>query len=232
MKIFRLIYVVFLVVGIGMLVGFSLTYRQSRALVAGAERSDGEVVDVEYNRRPGDSTGMYCPVFQFMTKDGRTIRVTSKIRSSSPSFHRGDKVTVLYDPKNPDNAAIQSFLDLYFMPMVFGLIGVGFTSAGAGMIGWDILRNGKPAYYRRHGRLIEAAINGISRASYAVNNVRPWRIEAEWQDPQSGKLFHFQSQNLYVDPAEHLRDRRTVGVYIKASNPKRYWMDISFLIDG
>jgi len=232
MKIFRLMYVVFLVIGIGMLIGFTLTYRQSRAFIAGAERSDGEVVDVEYNRRPRDSTGMYCPVFQFMTKDGHKIRVTSKIRSSSPSYHKGAKVTVLYDPKIPENAAIQSFLDLYFLPMVFGLIGVGFTGAGAGMIGWDILRNGKPVYYRRHGRLIEAAINGISRSSYAVNNVRPWRIEAEWQDPQSGKLFHFQSQNLYVDPAEHLRDRRTVGVYIKASNPKHYWMDISFLNEG
>jgi hypothetical protein len=225
-------YVVFLVVGIGMLVGFTLTYRQSRAFVAGAERANGEVIDVEYNRRPGDSTGMYCPVFQFMTKDGQKIRVRSKIRSSSSSYHRGDQVAVLYDPKSPENASIQSFWDLYFLPIVFGLIGVGFTTAGAGMIGWDILRNGKPVYYRRRGRLIEAAINGTSRASYAVNNVRPWRIEAEWQDPQSGKLFHFQSQNLYVDPAEHLRDRRNVGVYIKASNPKRYWMDISFLNKG
>lgn len=232
MKIFRLMYVVFLVVGIGMLVGFTLTYRQSRAFVAGAERANGEVIDVEYNRRPGDSTGMYCPVFQFMTKDGQKIRVRSKIRSSSSSYHRGDQVAVLYDPKSPENASIQSFWDLYFLPIVFGLIGVGFTTAGAGMIGWDILRNGKPVYYRRRGRLIEAAINGTSRASYAVNNVRPWRIEAEWQDPQSGKLFHFQSQNLYVDPAEHLRDRRNVGVYIKASNPKRYWMDISFLNKG
>jgi hypothetical protein len=232
MKIFRLMYVVFLVVGIGMLVGFTLTYRQSRAFVAGAERANGEVIDVEYNRRPGDSTGMYCPVFQFMTKDGQKIRVRSKIRSSSSSYHRGDQVAVLYDPKSPENASIQSFWDLYFLPIVFGLIGVGFTTAGAGMIGWDILRNGKPVYYRRHGRLIEATVNGISRASYAVNNVRPWRIEAEWQDPQSGKLFHFQSQNLYVDPAEHLRDRRNVGVYIKASNPKRYWMDISFLNKG
>jgi hypothetical protein len=95
MKIFRLMYVVFLVIGIGMLIGFTLTYRQSRAFVAGAERSNGEVVDVEYNRRPGDSTGMYCPVFQFVTKDGHKIRVTSKIRSSSSIYHKGDKVTVL-----------------------------------------------------------------------------------------------------------------------------------------
>jgi hypothetical protein len=202
---------------------------QSRAFVAGAERSDGKVIDLQYNRRPGDSTGMYCPVFQFMTKDGRTIRVASKIRSSSPSYHRGDMVTVFYDPKNPDNAVIKSFLNLYFLPMVFGLIGVGFMGFGAGMVGWDILRNGKPVYYRRHGQLIEATVKGISRANYQVNNVRPWRIEAEWQDTKSGRLFQFQSQNLYVDPAEHLRDSRTVGVYIKASNPKRYWMDISFL---
>ena len=41
---------------------------------------------------------MYCPVFQFMTKDGHKIRVASKIRSSSPSYQKGDRVTVLYDP--------------------------------------------------------------------------------------------------------------------------------------
>jgi hypothetical protein len=225
-------YVAFLLVGIGMLIAFTTTYMQSRAFIDNAEHSDGEIIDVEYSRRPGDSTGMYCPVFLFMTKDGHKIRVTSRIRSSSSTYHKGDKVTVLYDPKSPENAAIKSFLDLYFLPMVFGLIGVGFTAAGAGMAGWDILRNGKPVYYRRYGRLIEAAIKGISRASYEVNNVRPWRIEAEWQDPQSGKLFHFQSQNLYVDPAERLRDRITVGVYVKASNPKHYWMDISSLYLG
>jgi hypothetical protein len=229
MKIFRLMYVVFLMIGIGGLVASALTYRHSRAFIAGAERSDGEVVDLEYNRRPGDSTGMYCPVFQFMTEDGNKITVKSGIRGSTPSYHRGDRVTVLYDPKNPENAAIESFVELYFLPMVFGLIGVGFTFAGGGMLGWDILRNGKPAYYRRHGLLVEATVTGTSQARYEVNNVRPWRIEAEWQDPKSNKLVHFQSQNLYVDPAEHLKDHHTIGVYIKASNPKHYWMDISFL---
>jgi hypothetical protein len=232
MKIFRLMYVVFLLIGIGMLIGSIVTYMQTRAFIAGAERSEGKVIEVQYGRRAGDSTGMYCPVFQFITKEGHTIRVTSKIRSSSPDYHRGEKVTVFYDPKEPNNAVIKGFMNLYFLPMVFGLIGVGFTGFGAGMAGWDILRNGKPAYYRRHGKFIEATVKGISRANYEVKYVRPWRIDAEWQDPTSGRLFQFQSQNLYVDPAEHLRDHRTLGVYIKASNPKRYWMDISFLKEG
>lgn len=206
-----------------------LTYLKTRNFVRGAERSDGQVVDVEYSRRPGDSTGMYNPVFQFMTKDGRTIRSSSNLRSSSSSYHKGDKVTILYDPKNPEDAAIQSFMELYFDFMVLGLIGIVFTGFGIGMAGWDILRKGKPAYYRRNGSLIDATISGISRASYQVNNIHPWRIDAEWQDPRSGKIHKFRSQNLYIDPSEHLSGNSKIGVYVMASNPNRYWMDISFL---
>jgi hypothetical protein len=232
MKAFRLMYVAALAIGMGMLVGFTLAYRHSRAFVAGAERSDGEIVEVEYGRRPGDSTGMYRPVFQFTTKDGRTIRVPSKVRSSSASYRRGDKVVVLYDPGAPENAAIQGFWELYLLPLVLGLIGVVFTGFGVGMAWWDMLRSGKPAHYRRHGQLVEATVTGVSRAGYQVNDVRPWRIEAEWRDPRSGKLVRFQSQNLYLDPTEGLRNRRTVGVYVKASNPGRYWMDVSSLAEG
>jgi hypothetical protein len=229
MKIFRLIYILFLLIAVGALAGSALTYLKTSNFVRNAERSDGEVVDIEYSRRPGDSTGMYNPVFQFMTKDGRTIRSTSNLRSSSSSYHRGKKVTILYDPENSEDAVIQSFMELYFVALVLGLIGIGFTGFGVGMAGWDILRNAKPAFYRRNGSLVDVTIIGISRASYQVNNVRPWRIDAEWQDPCSGQIYKFQSQNLYIDPARHLGGNTKIGVYVKASNPKLYWMDISFL---
>jgi Protein of unknown function (DUF3592) len=68
----------------------------------------------------------YAPVFSFKAADGKAYSVTSHASSDPPGFDVGDEVTVLYDPSNPQQARIDTFWQLWAVPVVLGSIGTFF----------------------------------------------------------------------------------------------------------
>jgi hypothetical protein len=88
-------------------------------------RAEGSVVD--YNDY-GDVT---YPIIQFMTPDGRRWEFEEDWGSDPPAFKLEQKVNVLYDPGNPRNAFIDSFISLWILPGIFWLVGGVFA-----LIGW------------------------------------------------------------------------------------------------
>jgi hypothetical protein len=65
----------------------------------------------------------YAPVFSFVTADGRTMTVTSRMSSSPPEFRAGDAVPVRYDPRNPKNARIDTFWQMWGAETITGGLG-------------------------------------------------------------------------------------------------------------
>jgi hypothetical protein len=65
----------------------------------------------------------YAPVFSFLTTDGRTITVTSGSSSSPPEFRAGEEVPVLYDRRDPENARINTFWQVWGMEITTGGMG-------------------------------------------------------------------------------------------------------------
>ena len=63
----------------------------------------------------------YYPIIQFSTRDGVVIRFSSAVHSSS--FGVGDSVAVDYDPNNPHNASIGSFVGRWFDAELAGVVG-------------------------------------------------------------------------------------------------------------
>jgi len=51
-------------------------------------------------------------------------------------------VTVLYRPENPEMAHLQSFLEQWFLPLLFGSLGVIFTSIAAGVVAYGVRKRG------------------------------------------------------------------------------------------
>ena len=64
---------------------------------------------------------------------------------------------------------------------------------------------------------------------YSVNGQHPWRILAQWQNPATGKLHLFHSENLWFDPSRFVATQKQVRVLIDPQQPNRYSMDLSFL---
>jgi len=62
----------------------------------------------------------------------------------------------------------------------------------------------------------------------AVNGVSPFRIATQWQDPATGEIRVFHSENVWFDPSDYLKDQ-PITVYLDPQNPHRYWVDTSFL---
>ena len=96
--------------------GFGLfVYRIS--FVHSAERATGVVVELRPVREEHGQVG-YAPVFHFTSGDSKSIEVKSDLSSSPPEYTVGQRVTVLYDPKTPESAFIDSFWDVWGLPTV------------------------------------------------------------------------------------------------------------------
>ncbi len=218
---------IFLTVGLLCLTVAGFVYRHARVFAAHAERAEGQVVDVTRRlARPGERTGTYSSVFRFTTRDGRTAEVSTGVRSTSARHREGQKVKVLYDPRDPQEAVIDSFLDRYFLLIVLVPIGLGFTAVGAPGLVVIALRERKEKRLRAYGRAVEATVTGVIRLR---NGLMPWRITADWTHPLRGEPVRLQSRNLYDDPAPYVKVGQTVRAWVDPDRPQRHWIDVSFL---
>jgi hypothetical protein len=125
------------------LVGFVLlglaaffTWRTS-AFIQRSQTATGIVTAlVPVTSRDSDSkqTTDYAPVFSFRTENGQTYTVTSSTSSNPPSFAVNEDVTVLYDPADPQQARIDSFVQLWLVPVILGSIGIISFIVGFGFV--------------------------------------------------------------------------------------------------
>lgn len=88
-------------------------------------RAEGSVVDYSQS---GDTA---YPIVQFSTPDGRRWEFEDRVGSDPPQFKLEQKVDVRYDPSNPRNAFVNSFINLSIFPGIFFLVGGVFA-----LIGW------------------------------------------------------------------------------------------------
>jgi hypothetical protein len=102
--------------------------RDSIELRNNGRQATGEVVDIDTSRGSKGGT-TYAPVVRFTPVEGDPITFVGKVHSSSrPRI--GEQVRVLYDPRDPGGAQIDSFEQMWLFPMVFG--GVGFLVLAIG----------------------------------------------------------------------------------------------------
>jgi hypothetical protein len=77
------------------------------------------------------SDGIYfASVVRFKTGDGREIDVDSHVVSQPPAHAIGDRVSVSYDPADPQNARLETFSERWFLPAILGVLGSVFSAVG------------------------------------------------------------------------------------------------------
>lgn len=96
-------------------------------------RTTGIVVALIQEDGGPESGLLFCPRFRFTDKVGQSHTVEGQTCSHPAEFNIGDQVIVRYWIADPEDASIEPFYQLWFMPTMFGafavlLLSVGFLS--------------------------------------------------------------------------------------------------------
>ena len=124
-----LVGVIFLAVAAVMLALGFLFFSRTRRFLRTAVDTTGTIVDlVESSGSEGGT--VYQAVVEFRTADGRTVRWQESMASNPPAGHRGDDIAMKYDPADPNKARIAKATRMWFMPVLFGGLGLLFLVLG------------------------------------------------------------------------------------------------------
>jgi len=108
--------------------------------------TNGVVVDIHWRTSTsGGQTKLNAhPVIQFVDKrTGNTYNFTGVNGSNPPAYSIGQEVEILYDPKNPTQATVKSFFDIWGLSIVLMAMGSFLLSCGLINIGVGIHRRRK-----------------------------------------------------------------------------------------
>lgn len=208
---------IFLAVGVG--VGIT-TVR----FVSDAKRTDGVVVDLVW--RSGSKGGSTAAPVVSYEVDGKTYKFTSSTSSRPPAYDVGEGVPVLYDPERPSEGRIDGFMELYMLPLAFGIFGV--VSSAAVAIWVAIERRTRLRIERAlgEGRRVMATVVSIDlNRQVRYNHGHPWRITAEHEGNR------FVSPNLWADPTPHYPVGSEVPVFVVTGEPDVYAFKLEKMAD-
>ncbi|MFO7528444.1 MAG: DUF3592 domain-containing protein [Marinobacter sp.] len=227
MKTFNTLRVILVLLGVGMLVGAFFFFQSTSAFLETATAKPGVVTDL-VRSRSSDSYAYY-PLVRFEDEQGRLTEFLSSSGSNPPSYSRGETVRVLFTPGETDSARIDGFFSLWGATLIIGCLGGVFFLLGAGMFVVPAVRNGGAVKLRKTGQLVQGIFQGVENNNMIViNGKSPYQIVCQWQNPVTSDIHVFRSGNLWFDPSEYIRNE-SIPVYINPTNPRRYWVDTSFL---
>lgn len=234
MAVTRIIALIFGLVGLMMgaaAIWVTVSTLQFRAT---ALRTEGEVIGFATSRGSKGGT-MYAPQVRFQVPApeggaGASVEIHGRVSSSSRSYDVGDRVYVYYAPEHPEDARIDSFMEQWFFPLIFGFFGLVFGGIATGFIVAEWRQRRLYAWLATHGMTVQAKLIEVARnTSVKVNGRSPWVLRAQWQHPITQAVHVFDSEHLWYDPSEYVGERREVPVRVDADDPTRYRVDIRWL---
>jgi hypothetical protein len=98
-----------------------ITQRRRRE---GSKLASGVVVALQKQIFNPGTSGVYCPTIEFTTASGEIVRFESSYGTMPASYKVGQVVKILYDPKKPVSAEIDSGLSNWLVPgclMIFAM---------------------------------------------------------------------------------------------------------------
>lgn len=227
MKVIAIIKYTFASIGLAMLIATFFLYQNTQAFLSTAVTTSGTVIELISSRSNNNSI-TYAPVVRFSTSNGDVTEFVSS-GSNPPAYSRNDTVEVLYQEATPQNAKINSISDLWGAGLIVGIIGLVFFSIGFSIIMAGRLKAKKIQNLKTNGSPIETQFQSVEvNGALKVNGRSPYQIFTQWTNPESGKLHIFKSENIWFDPTSFIKQNK-ITVLITRGNPKRYYVDTSFL---
>ena len=216
---------IFGAVGVILLAIAGFLFYQTESFESKGILTQGTVIEM-ISSRSNKGGYTYAPVVAFMANDNKEHICRSNIYSSPPSYSVGDKADVYYNPTNPEDAELggaSAFLATYILSGI-GLVFCGF----AAMFYFILIKDNSKLM--ESGRKIQAELISVGlNTSIAINGRNPYVINGQWTDTLENKIYSFKSKSIWFDPKPFLANRSKVDVYVDQNNPKKHFMDISFL---
>ena len=227
MKAVSIVKFLFTLIGLGLCAGAVFLYDDTRSFLAEAQQTEGTVIDLQVSRSSDSYT--YRPVVRFTTPGGEAMEFVSSVGSNPPSYDRGETVDILYLPNSPRDARIGDFFSLWGAPLILGVLGSVFFLTGFGIILGTALGARKRERLRAGGRRIQTDFLEVARnTNIRINGRHPYQILTQWQNPMTGEIHVFKSENLYFDPSDYIKDG-LITVFVNGDDLKNYYVDVSFL---
>jgi hypothetical protein len=222
--------VVFVILGVVMASAAGFWALRKQAFLSRAHHVTGTVIDVDASRSSSSHRSVtYHPVVRFELAGGEAHVFRGTVGTNPSSFSVGDAVDVAYDPADPRHAELDTISEQWMGPLVVGGLGALFATIGAVILLVRRASARRAASLRSRGRAIVTRLQEVERnTSLTVNGRSPWRIVTRWQDPATGLVHLFRSENLWFDPTPYL-DRKELTVFVDAANYGRHHVDVSFL---
>jgi hypothetical protein len=100
-----------------------------------ATRTNGRVVELR-ERRDKDNRTTYFPVVSFHDAGGAEHLIESHTSTFPAGDHIGETLPVLYSNRNPEDAAIDQFMEIWGAAIISGVLGFIGLVAGFGELFW------------------------------------------------------------------------------------------------
>lgn len=236
MKTLAVVKYVFALLGLGLLIGAVVSVTHTRSFLAHAVRAQGTVVALlprysnnsSNNSNSTNNSPTYAPMIRF-SAGAQVVDFTASTSSNPPSYRVGETVPVLYLESAPFQARLDSFFSLWGAGVVLGPLGAIFLVVGGLMIIVPRMQAQSDDRLKHEGVAVDADLQGVGlNTTVTVNGRNPFRITAQWQDPATSRVYVFVSRNIWFDPSKYITGK-SVRVFIAPNNPKKYYIDLSFL---
>lgn len=234
MKTLIVVKYVFALLGVGLLIGAGFSVAHTRSFLEHAIRTQGTVVALvpRYSNNSSNnstnSSPTYAPMVRF-SHAGQVIDFTASTSSNPPSYQVGERVGVLYLESAPFQARLDSFFSVWGATVVLVPLGAIFLLIGGLMIIVPRMRARADDRLVHEGVAIDADLQGVDlNTTVTINGRNPYRISAQWQDPATSRVYVFVSRDIWFDPTKFITGK-SVRVFIAPNNPKKYYVDLSFL---
>ncbi len=169
----------FIVIGIVLVYAGFYFYNDIQSVRKNGIKTEGVIV--RYERR-GNRTiserenGMFVvPIVQFQTATGQVVVVEGKVDNTSVLQNlceTGEQVEIIYDPQNPEHAVINTFAELWFVPLLAWFIGVAFIIVPPFTI-WKYYREKRTGQYQVYHQAARRKSGNLPGSAFSrMNNAR------------------------------------------------------------
>ena len=230
MKALRLMFGIFLFIGLLFMVIAGFVASSSQEKIDTYIQVEGIVIDLEQSSSSSDNSYTYFPVVEYTADDGNVYSFRSSVGSSPPSYEINETVTVMHPPDQPQSGQINDFTSLWLVAIIFGGLGFVFFAVGLGGFIHQKNANKRKEFLLRNGQKITANVTAVTiNRNLTVNGRNPFRITCQRHESSNNTVHTFESENIWFDPSSFAPQGKEVTVYVDYTNPKKYYVDISFL---
>lgn len=209
---------IFLVIGIGLLVGSFFLLKSFNDFKEIAVEITGKIVQIE---------SYYDSDHELHHKAYVTYTYNGKVYDSVPlnyyssSMFEGKEIKLLCDPENPGH--IKGSTGVSMAGLMLGFMGITFSLAGGLPILFNIKKGVHAKRMLKNGKVLHAVVERIDYDfSYSEYSKNPFVIYCEYRDEYKDITYKFKSDHIWTDPSAIFQPGSYIEVMVDPNDYSNY----------